>query len=275
MSRFVDTVAALNTLLGSRGYAISPTTTKVVFHERMFGTPIFAIPDVHLCDGEDGDIFINGDADKPHKLAAVLRAIHDYQMQHPMSSRAIQLGDWFDVWRVCGADPKNLSYGAIQNVEAFQEILALDAQIGLAHLLGNHDGSFLNSLPDRRVAQPNLFRLGFWLGSNVYAMHGHQTDIAPPSASSFEAAALAAATVIGRFVPGIATFEAYIDRLGVLPGLGRWLSDSLFALREDPGPQARPMDRSTPPSAVKSGTFDVREGLDHLATIVHKVEHLP
>ena len=64
---------------------------------------------------------------KPKKLAAVLNAIKTYQAQHPMSSRAIQLGDWFDIWRVVGNDPRDMTYGKIQNVVAFREILDLAA----------------------------------------------------------------------------------------------------------------------------------------------------
>jgi UDP-2,3-diacylglucosamine pyrophosphatase LpxH len=275
MAKFTDTVSALNALLVQRGYTLTETTTKVVFKQATFDAPIFALPDVHLCDGGPGDIFVNGNPDKPRRLASVLRAIFDYQNLHPHSSRSVQLGDWFDIWRVCGSDPKNMAYGAIQNARAFQEIFDLDAQIGLAHVLGNHDASFLNSLPDRRTGQPSLFRLGFWLGSNVYALHGHQTDITPQVGSDFDEFAVAAATVIARFIPGVVSFEDYVDRLGFVGGGAKWVLDSLLGLREDPGPQARPIDRSAAPASVASGSFVVRERLDHLATIVHKVELLP
>jgi len=275
MTSFKDTVGAFNALLAPGGYVLRATTTQVVFKSALFGTPIFAVPDTHLCSGGGGDIFFNDNPDKPRKLQAVLQGIFDYMNQHPMSARAVQLGDWFDIWRATGTNPQNMTYGAIENVAAYHGILDLDARIGLAHLIGNHDAGFLNSLPGRRVTQPQLFRSGFWLGSNVYALHGHQTDIVPPVGSSFDEAAVALATTIGGFIPGTSTFESYVDRLGFGAGIGRWLLDSLLAVRDDPGPQARPEDHSPPPANVRSGQFVVRENVDHLATIAQKVGALP
>lgn len=275
MASFTDTVAAFDGLLRPSGYALRPTNTRVAFKSVLFGTPIFAIPDVHLCDGGGGDIFYNGNADKPRKLQAVMQSMFDYMTTHPMSARAVQLGDWFDIWRVTGSNPQHMTYGAVQNAEAYRNILDLDARIGLAHLIGNHDAGFLNALPDRRAMQPQFFRSGFWLGSSVYAMHGHQTDIVPPISSSFDEAAVALATTIAGFIPGVTTFESYVDRLGFGPGIGRWLLDSLLNVREDPGPQARPEDRSPPPANVRNGQFVVRENIDHLATIAHQVGMLP
>jgi UDP-2,3-diacylglucosamine pyrophosphatase LpxH len=271
MSSFNDTVSAFNSLLAPSHYQLRPTSTRVVFKSVLFGTPIFALPDVHLCDGNAGDIFRHNSDDKPRKLQAVLQAFFDYMTTHPMSARAVQLGDWFDIWRVVGSNPQHMTYGAIQNAAMYQGILDLDARLGLAHLIGNHDAAFLNVLPDRRAAQPQLFRSGFWLGSSVYAMHGHQTDIVPPISSSFDEAAVALATTIAGFIPGVSTFEAYVDRLGFGTGIARWLLDSLGKGREDPGPQARPEDLSPPPANVRSGQFVVRENIDQLATIAHKI----
>src|SRR6478609_3938445 len=275
MAGFNDTVSAFDGLLRPSGYVLRPTNTRVVFKSVLFGTPIFALPDMHLCDGEAGDIFLNNNPDKPRKLQAVMQAMFDYMTSQPMSARALQLGDWFDIWRVAGSNPQHLTYGAVQNAEAYRGILDLDARIGLAHLIGNHDAGFLNALPDRRASQPHLFRSGFWLGSSVYAMHGHQTDIVPPIGASFDEAAVALATTIAGFIPGVTSFESYVDRLGFGPGLGRWLLDSLLNMREDPGPQARPEDRSPPPANVQKGQFVVRENVDHLATIAHHVGMLP
>lgn len=271
MASFADAVQSFNALLARDRYALKPTDVRVVFKSALFGTPIFAVPDVHLCDGKGGDIFYHNNPDKPRRLRAVFQAINDYLMQHPMSARCIQLGDWFDIWRVTGSDPADMTYGAIQNAPMYQEILGLDAQIGLAHVIGNHDAGFVRSLPDRRAMQPQLFRFGFWLGSNVYALHGHQSDIVPPTGSSFDEAAVALATTLGSFVPGVTTFESYVDRLGLGQGIARWLLDSLFSEREDPGPQARPEDRSPPPNNVRSARFVVRENIDQLADIAHKV----
>jgi len=275
MASFDDTIEALEELLAPARYALRPTGTRVVFSAPLFGTPIFAIPDVHLGDGGGGDIFYTGEPDKPRKLQAVLQAIHDYQAQHPMSSRAIQLGDWFDLWRVTGGDPRHMTYGAIQNASAYQTIFELDARIGLAHVIGNHDAGFLNALPDRRVTQPHLFRSGFWLGRNVYALHGHQSDLLPPAGSSFDEAAVALATTLGGFIPGVTTFEAYVDRLGVGAGIKRWFLDAILRVREDPGPGPRPPDGRPLPDGVRAGTFVQRDNAQQLATIVGKVMALP
>ena len=275
MATFAEVVRTLNASLQPRGYRLVPTSTSVVFDSLKFGTPIFAIPDVHLCDGQGGDIFWHGRPDKPRRLAAVLQAIFDYQSQHPMSSRAVQLGDWFDLWRLTGTDPRQMNYGAIQNVDPYREILELDARIGLAHLIGNHDAGFLDSLPDRRVAQPQLFRLGFWLGANVYALHGHQTDLVPPIGNPANETVLHLATVMARFVPGTIQFEAYLDRMGILPGLGRWLLDTLSRVRDDPGPQPRSPDPRGAPPGVRRGSFSHREHLDQLLRIAHQVGLLP
>ena len=271
MSQFAGTVQAFDALLAPLGYALQSTATKVEFKRPMFAHTVFAIPDVHLCDGKGGDIFIASDPEKPKRFAAVLRALLEYQQQHPMSSQAIQLGDWFDIWRIGAGNARSMAYGAIQNAAVYQTILDLDAQLGLAHLIGNHDSAFLNSLPMRRVAQPNLFRLGFWLSQNVYTMHGHQSDFLPPANAGSDAAWVALATSIGRFLPGVTKFEAYVDRLGLLPGIGEWLLSLLLDGRDDPGPQPRSVDQRPAPAVVRSGSFSVRENTAELANLVRKV----
>jgi hypothetical protein len=272
---FAETIQAFDALLAPRGYRLEPTDTRVEFTQPMFAHTVFAIPDVHLCDGLGGDIFMANNQDKPRRLLAIMQSLLDYQHQHPLSSQAIQLGDWFDIWRICGENPRYMAYGAIQNAPLYQQILDLDAQLGLAHVIGNHDAAFLNSLPTRRAAQPNLFRLGFWLSRNVYTMHGHQTDLAPPNESSFDESSVALATAIGRFLPGVTSFEAYVDRQGVLPGIANWLLSLLLDGREDPGPQPRPIDPRPPPGLVRSGKFAQRENVDLLAKLVTKIAALP
>src|SRR6185295_210916 len=103
----------------------------------------------------------------------------DYSNAHH-DARLMQLGDWFDVWRSSGHDSASMSYGPIQNAPIYGRILDLDAQIGLAHIIGNHDASFLNALPDRRSGQAGSFCVAGWLGRTVYAIHGHQSEIEPP-----------------------------------------------------------------------------------------------
>ena len=275
MAAFADVLADFRARLRTRGFDLRETGIQVVFTTPMFDSPILAVPDVHLGAGDGGDIFLQGELARAAKLEGILGAIGDYLDTHPLSSYALQLGDWFDIWRVCGSDPANVDYGDIQNAGVYQNILALDARLGLPHVIGNHDAGFLRSLPDRRAGQPEYFRLGFWVGRNVYAMHGHQTDLAPPQGSSWDQLAVHIATLLAAIAPRVTTLEQYIDRLGDGPGVARWLRDSVLGIREDPPLQHRPPDNGPPPDNVRSGAFVVRENVDAFASIVDKVAALP
>src|SRR5258706_7737147 len=155
MAGFNDTLGALTDLLCAHGYDLRPTavpgtadkTVRAVFDRPLFLNPIVAIPDVHLSDARAGDIFAS-DGEAVARLVAVLTAVRDLLNAHPASIRALQLGDWFDVWRAAGGEVQNAFYGGIQNAAVYRQILDLDPQIGLAHLIGNHDASFLHALPD-------------------------------------------------------------------------------------------------------------------------------
>ncbi len=275
MPAFDQVIAEFALFLGRSKLALQATDVRVVFTSPVIDTPIFAIPDVHLCQGDAGDIFLNGTPEKATALAATLRAIYDYQEMHPQSSRAVQLGDWFDIWRVCGEDPMSMAFGAIDNAAAFADILDYDARIGLAHVIGNHDAGFLNAVPNRRAAQASSFRLGFWLGQNVYALHGHQTSIAPPPNQRFDQVIVHIATLLGSFIPGVTKIQEFIDKQQIGMELKIWLRDLFTGSHEDTGPHLRPHDRSNLPAELKAGNFVVREDLDALASIVHEIEQLP
>lgn len=278
MARFDEFVAAFSETLAPSRYTIKPTETggvpvRVVFPDAIFQVPLIGIPDVHLANAREGDIFLASGAEKAQRLAAVLRTVRDLMYAHPTSTQAIQLGDWFDVWRAAAGDVQSTQYGAIQNAAVYREILDLDAQIGLAHVIGNHDASFLHALPDRRVQQPHLFRLGFWLGQNVYAMHGHQSEMTPPANAPSDQFFVAAATTLAEFIPGVTTFEAYVDRFGTGNGIKEWLLSGFGALQEDPGPQARPHDPDPAPPGVQANLV-LREGRDTIARVVREVSKL-
>ncbi len=275
MASFHEVVADIRTRLARKGFTLNDTAVRVSFNGPRFDTPILAIPDVHLCDGTAGDIFLEGDARRAHKLVAVLGVIGDYMDSQPLSCYALQLGDWFDLWRVSGGDPAQMTYGKIQNAAVYKQILQLDADLGLAHVVGNHDAGFLRSLPDQRAGQPALFRLGFWLGRNVYALHGHQHDLAPPAGSSWDETVVHVATIIGALAPGITHLEEYIDRLGGLPGVAQWLRDTFLGVRRDPPQPHRPPDQSLLPAGIRAGGFVVRENVDALASVVDKIGSLP
>ena len=275
MPAFQPIVDEFTALLQRDGFSLQPTGVQVTFGRQVVDTPIFAIPDVHLCDGNQGDIFLNGDQTKVRRLTSTLRSIFDYREAHPHNARAIQLGDWFDIWRVCGKDPMNMAFGAIQNTPAFAGILDWDARIGLPHLIGNHDAAFLNAVPNLRAAQAAFFRSGFWVGNNVYAMHGHQTSIVPPVGSHFDELAVHVATLLGEYVPGVTTIQKFIDRQQIVGEVKAWLKETFTGAHEDTGPHLRPRDKSSLPALILAGDFVVRENLDALIAIVHEVEKMP
>jgi len=276
MTTFSRVVSEIGTLLARDGYKVKPTSVRAVFAKSTFPSPILAIPDVHLGDGRIGtDIFLHNQPEKATRLASVLRAIRDFQAQHPLSSRAVQLGDWFDVWRVAGHDASDMDFGAIENAKAYREILDLDAQIGLAHVIGNHDASFVDAVPNRRAQQTAHFRLGFWLGSNVYALHGHQNDMLVPPGQPVDAALVYLATVIGGFTPGMTTLQAFVDRLSAPGALATWLHDGLRTVRGDPGAIAPRRDDRTLPTSITRGTFAADPTrVKRLVKIVREIEKL-
>jgi UDP-2,3-diacylglucosamine pyrophosphatase LpxH len=273
MTDFNQVVAGFQSLLVQRNRRLTNAQCLVRFATARFDAPIFAIPDVHLCDGGNGDIFCNGEPEAVPRLTDTLSALHAFMSAQP--AYAVQLGDWFDIWRITGGDPTNMSYGAIQNAAAYQGILDLDAQIGLLHVIGNHDAGFLSSLPSRRVAQPERFRLGFWLGSNAYALHGHQSDVVPPPNAPFDMAATHFATLISRYVPnGTTTLQGFIDSLGAGAGIGAWLLNAV-GLHEDPQPSPRTPVTGPLPSALSSGELSTRENSEILAKLVSKIAARP
>jgi UDP-2,3-diacylglucosamine pyrophosphatase LpxH len=281
MPGFEETLGAFTDLLRRRGYTMQPTevpgqpgkVVRCVFSQAVFQDPVLAIPDVHLADGRGGDIFMDGHPDAIARLVAVLQAIEDFIATTPL--RTVQLGDWFDVWRAEGGDVRSTNYGAIQNANVYRSILDLDARIGLTHVIGNHDASFLRALPDRRAAQPALFGLGFWLGNGAFAIHGHQTDIAPPPNSPLDQFFVAAATTVAEFAPGVTSFEAYIDRYDGLAGVVQWLLSGFGLLRPDPPIQPRPPDAGPLPEGVVEACLVVRESRDDLTRLARAIEALP
>ena len=226
------------------------------------GAPIVAIPDCHLADGSDGDEFLDGDATNAARLEAVLRALWVFLARHPESC-ALQLGDWFDLWR---AEER-----AVDGAAVYRSILELDAGLGLRHLVGNHDASFVNALPARSANDRGAFMLGDWIGPSLFALHGHQADAFGPDHEAFDELVVGAATAIARFVPGVRTFEAFVDSdLGAAAALSTILHGTFGVPHGDPPPAARRID--TRPGAPDAGTtFSLRENADVLAAIVANV----
>lgn len=269
-----ELVAAFGELLG-QAWRLCPDLAQghvtVSLPDGVLTSPLVVIPDVHLADAGAGDVFFNGDPNNVARLEVILTATQSLLTTTP-SAVAVQVGDWFDVWRASGGDVDDADFGAIQNAQAYEKLLELDADIGLPHVIGNHDASFLSAIPDARATQPAMFRLGAWIMPSVYAMHGHQTDLAPPPNSTMDQFVVAAATILARFIPGPARLlEDFIDaELDVGTALKDALLAALGKLREDPAPSQRPKD-TRPGSPDATAVFVQRENADVLAKLATKV----
>jgi hypothetical protein len=188
LTAYTDLVAVVRAKLASKGYTLQrstilrdgqPSFLEVTFPGDVFALPLIAIPDVHLADGTGADIFAAGAFAAHSKrlfdfihLAAydVMTAAYQGKLE------LVQLGDWYDIWRAYPDDLSTPSYRRIE--EPYKEIIHLDADIGLKHLVGNHDAAFARGLSSYRSSQPELFPFGSWLagGASVFGLHGHQSD---------------------------------------------------------------------------------------------------
>lgn len=258
-----DLVGELGALLGPE-HRLSPElpegSVTVRLPRGVLARPLVAIPDCHLADGSEGDEFFDDDPANVARLEAVLGALGALVRRQP-DVCALQLGDWFDLWRA--------NASAIEDAPLYRRVHELDAAIGLPHLIGNHDASFVNVPPRGRAA--SAFRLGDFLMPEVYALHGHQAHVASTNDEGFDQAVVAAATTLARFVPGVRTLEAFIDSdLDAEDALKAVLKRTLGVAHGDPPPRARPVDpRGGSPDPET--TFAAREDSDALAAIVANV----
>ncbi len=224
--------------------------------------PLIAIPDCHLSDAGEGDEFFDDDAANVARLEAVLRAVAAFLGRHP-DACVIQLGDWFDLWRA--------STGAVQDAPAYKTVLELDAAMGLRHIIGNHDATFVNEVPRLRQGDPSAFRLGDFLMPSVFAIHGHQGHVASAEDDGFDRVVVAAATTVARFFPGVRTFEEFVDSdLDADDAMKALVQKTFGTAHGDPAPAARPRDaRAGAPDA--DAPFVVRENADVITAIVANV----
>ena len=284
MTAFDETVRELCTLHGKHGYRLAPalvrgspgTQVKVVFDRRVFETPIIALPSVRLGDRGPTDRFASGSPDKPQRLAATLTAIDELCARHPMGQHVLQLGDWFDVFETAAGGSVTDAISRIENVAAYQAIFRLDAKLGLSHVIGNHDACFLAQVPALRAHEPERFRLGFWVGGKVYALHGHEAELVFDSgpAADHEQRLHALATTLAELVPGKATFCAHVEMLRISPSVKRWLQQSLGTLRADSPPESRAMDERPRPAGVVCASFVERRSGEQLLGVVRELERL-
>jgi hypothetical protein len=281
MGFYEDKLEHLSGILGAHGYAIRVANAAVSDamacmvtvgfpHDVLGQCSLIAVPDVHLSDGSQGDVFLNGTPGNAKRLAAVLRSIGEYMDAEREPVQLVQLGDWYDVWRSRGGDTHQASYASIDNVSVYQDVLALDKSLGMAHLIGNHDASFAFALPDRRVADGKRFRFGFGLvesNGRVFGLHGNQgdclQDIASPEASQ---RAVWLGTLAAKYVWGeVRNLQDFFDLQGVsLGSFWNWVNSLVGENRE--GPKPKPRARLTTPDGFK-GSFVQRENVAELVRI--------
>lgn len=284
MTAFDETVRELCTLHGRHGYRLAPalvrgspgTQVKVVFDHSVFDTAIVAIPGVLLGDGGPADRFAGGGPDKPRRLAATLAAIDELCGRLPMDYRVIQLGDWFDLEQAGEGNPRFVDSSRIEAVPAYADILRLDAKLRLSHVIGNHDATFLSQVPPRRALEPERFRLGFWLGNSVFALHGHEGALvfgSGPSADH-EHRLTALSKTLADVVPGDRPLCAHIEKMRVSASVQRWLFGALGSLHPDPPPPRHEPDARALPSGIAAAAFVQREGAEQLLRVVRELERV-
>ncbi len=267
--------------LGVRGYQVRVANAAVTdamacpvtvgFPDDVLGArSLIAVPDVHLSEGSDGDVFLDGNPANVQRLTAVLNAVSDYMDDEGAAVQLLQLGDWYDVWRSRGADTDQSSFAEIDNVAVYQELLEVDRQLGMAHLIGNHDASFVHALPDRRVADGARFRFGFSLvksSGRVFALHGQQSDdIAGVVSPTGSQRAVWLGTLAAKYVwAEVRNLQDFFDLQGTNLGAFRdWVKSLVGSNRHDPRPT--PRVRQTTPDGF-AGSFVEREDMAALVRI--------
>jgi hypothetical protein len=268
-------------LLARRGYVVHVANAAVVdgracpvtvgFPYPVFGDKsVIAVPDIHLGDGSDGDVFLAGEPDHAQRLADVLATIDDYLTAEPDTAYLVQLGDWYDVWRAIGEDTSDSRYAAIDNVALYQTILELDKRLGMAHAIGNHDASFAHALPDRRVADGARYRFGFGLlesNGRIFTMHGHQADAIEGAPNlPGDQRAVWIATLVAKYVTAQArNLENFLDQEGTnITAVRDWLMSLVGLNRGDPVPT--PRTRKQAPLGF-AGSFVERESCAELVKV--------
>jgi hypothetical protein len=146
---------------------------------------ILVLPDLHLGDGGDSDIFRGAEGLGPtHRqrfesfLSAVVLAKAELATRQQRLS-VVQLGDCYDVWRAFPFHEHvpGRTYSAIRTAYTRIESLLID-DLDTRFCVGNHDAILAQYPPDwaftsgARLAYSQRFCAG-----RVFAFHGHQGDV--------------------------------------------------------------------------------------------------
>ena len=182
------------------------------FPTNILPDPIVAIPDVHLGDGTTGDLFLKSPRDKVKLFDCDARNPARLFAKEPIGLRPPAGGL---VRRLARDRRRRARDGLLRPSKMSRGMAPSSSSIkrsGLLHLIGNHDASFLYALPDRRVGDTKGFRLGYWMGPNVYALHGHQFELAPPANIPSDIFWVALATSLAKVIPTVVSIEEAVDQ---------------------------------------------------------------
>jgi len=142
------------------------------------------LPDLHLGDGGDADIFRgkqSGGTAHRDRFQRFLTAVAAAKATLTAQGRrlsVVQLGDCYDVWRTFPfhENVPGRTYSAISTAYSKIESLLID-DLDARFCVGNHDAILANSPPDWAFAAGGrlAYSQRFCAGS-VFAFHGHQGD---------------------------------------------------------------------------------------------------
>ena len=146
---------------------------------------IVLLPDIHLSNDGDGDIFREGDPKRHVRLVKFLTALvtaREQAIAKGLRCSTVHLGDFYDVWRAYPTyrDHPTSDYGAIERPYA-DALDLLFGKLDLRACVGNHDATLSiyppywardqDFKPNGRLAYSQRFA-----GGRVVAFHGHQSD---------------------------------------------------------------------------------------------------
>jgi hypothetical protein len=145
---------------------------------------IVVLPDIHLSNDGDGDIFRQNKATRHARLRLFLQAlIHARELveHHGRRFSVVHLGDFYDVWRAYPEykDHPTSDYRAVETKYADVIDLMING-LDMRVCVGNHDANLARFPPwwARNQLGPNG-RLAYaqrFAGGKVVAFHGHQLD---------------------------------------------------------------------------------------------------